>query len=101
MLVSPCLDIHAVIVGMIRNKSLSVPISFQDKNCISPKTIETNMLIDCGAGGKFIDQNYARNNEITQTPLEEPLPVFNVDGTPNKKETITHQVELDLKIGDK
>src|SRR6266446_8014932 len=101
MPVSPYLDIHAVIVGTIRNKSFSVPISFQDKNCMSKKIIETNVLIDCGAGGKFIDQNYARNNKITRTPLEKPLPVFNIDGTPNKKGTIMHQVELDLKIRDK
>src|SRR6267143_4069642 len=101
MSVSPWLDIHAVIVGTIRNKSFSVPISFQDKNCMSPKIIETNALIDCGAGGKFIDQNYAQNNKIIRTPLEEPLPVFNIDGTPNKKGTIMHQVELDLKVGDK
>jgi len=59
MSVSPWLDIHAVIVGTIRNKSFLVPISFQDKNCMSPKTIETNALVDCGAGGKFIDRNYA------------------------------------------
>src|SRR6266436_3172550 len=101
MLVSPWLDIHAVIVGTICNKSLLVPISFRDKNCMSPKTIETNALVDCGAGGKFIDQSYARNNGITRMPLERPLPVYNVDGTPNKEGTITHQVELDLKIGDR
>jgi len=34
-------------------------------------------------------------------PLEKPLPVYNIDGTPNKEGTITHQVELNLKIGDK
>src|SRR6266446_5310076 len=101
MLVSPWLDIHAVIVGTIHNKSFLVPISFQDKNCMNPKTIETNALVDCGTGGKFIDRNYARKNRITRMPLERPLPVYNVDGMPNKEGTITHRVELDLKIGDK
>ena len=67
---------------------------------MSSKTIETNALIDCGAGGNFINQNYAQNNNITWTPLEKPLPVFNVNGTPNKKGTIMHQVELDLKVRD-
>src|SRR6267143_2140250 len=68
---------------------------------MSPKIIETNTLINCGTGGNFINQNYAQNNNITWMPLEEPLPVFNIDRTPNKKGTITHQVELDLKVGDK
>ena len=85
MPVSPYLDIYAVIVGTIRNKSFSVPISFRDKNCMSPKTIETNALVDCGAGGKFIDRNYAQKNKITRMPLGKPLPVYNVDGTPNKE----------------
>ena len=71
---------------------------------MSSKIIEMNVLINCSTGGNFIDQNYAWNNNIMQTPLEaseEPLPVFNVNGTPNKNGTIMHQVELDLKVGDK
>jgi len=100
--VSPCLAIHSVIlVGTIANKSISAPISFRDNNCQQAKIVETPAFIDCGAGGKFIDQNYARRNGITQIPLKELLPVFNVNSTPNKTGTITHKVELDLKIGDR
>ena len=90
-----------IIVGSIANKSISVPIKFSDKNCQHTKNVEIPALIDCGAGGKFIDQNYARKTKIVQIPLRKPLPVYNVDGTPNKKGTITHKVKLDLEIGDR
>ena len=46
--------------------------------------VDTNALMDSGAEGEFIDQNYARSLGIKQTALEEPIKVLNVDGTQNK-----------------
>jgi len=63
--------------------------------------VETNALIDSGAEGEFIDQNYARKLGIKQMALEEPIKVLNVDGTQNKRGTITHYMELDLQIGER
>jgi len=63
--------------------------------------VETNALIDSGAEGEFIDQNYARKLGIKRTALEEPIKVLNVDGTQNKQGTITHYAELDLQIGER
>ena len=51
---------------------------------IDQKIIKTKMLLDTGAGGKFIDQNFVRNQKIKTKNLEHPIEVFNVDGTPNK-----------------
>jgi len=55
-------------------------------------------LIDSGAGGKFIDQNFAKAQGFELTLLAEPIWVFNVDGTLNKKGTIKHYVDLKLTI---
>jgi len=63
------------------------------------KTIETKALIDSGAGGTFMDQNFARKHQFPIKRLEQPLVVFNVDGTLNKKGTITHSAELDVTFG--
>ena len=41
-------------------------------------------FLDCGATGKFIDQNYVRDNNLKTEELEEPIKVYNVDGTLNK-----------------
>ena len=47
-------------------------------------------LIDSEAGGKFIDQNYARTLKLLLQKLAKPIPALNVDGTLNRKETIKH-----------
>ncbi|KDR64824.1 hypothetical protein GALMADRAFT_30614, partial [Galerina marginata CBS 339.88] len=48
------------------------------------ETVETSALLDSGAGGKFIDQNYVRKLDLQTRKLKEPLAVYNVDGTLNK-----------------
>ena len=53
-------------------------------------------MIDCGAGGVFIDQNFAKNFE--QRKLDHPLTAKNVDGTINKKGTIENYVDLEFEI---
>ena len=53
-------------------------------NCKKNKTVKTLALIDSGAGGKFIDQNYAKESGFTLESLEEPLMAQNMDGMENK-----------------
>jgi hypothetical protein len=50
--------------------------------------IETQPLVNSGAGGIFMDQNYARKHGFNLTKLEYPITAQNVDGTENKQETI-------------
>jgi Retroviral aspartyl protease len=54
--------------------------------------------LDTGAGGKFIDQNFVQNQKIETKELKYSIEVFNVDGTPNKRGTITKYTRLDLMI---
>jgi hypothetical protein len=62
------------------------------------KIVKTTTLLDTGAGGKFIDQNFVRNQKIETKELKYSIEVFNVDGTPNKWGTITKYTQLDLTI---
>jgi Retroviral aspartyl protease len=62
------------------------------------KIVEATTLLDTGAGGKFIDQNFVWNQKIETKELKYPIEVFNVDGTPNKRGTITKYTQLDLTI---
>ena len=55
-------------------------------------------FLDSGAGGKFIDQNYARTKGLDTEPLIEPIKVYNVDGTPNKRGTIRRYVDLNIEV---
>jgi hypothetical protein len=76
MSVSPYLDVYSVTIANISRNSISVPINIG----LSKRTVET--LIDSGAGGLFIDQNYAKNFNINY--LDKPVKAYNVDGTENK-----------------
>ena len=87
------MDIFSVTIGEIKSNSFSIPIKIREN-----QTVETLGLIDSGAGGKFIDQNYARKIGCNIQKLEESLIARNVDGTKNKQGTITSYVDLDLTI---
>ena len=104
MTVSPTLNIHhtcSTIHGLLDNKLLEVPVTLIYENRTSGiSKVDNKALIDSGSEGEFIDQNFARSLGVKQTALEEPIKFFNVDGTQNKRDTITHYMELDLLIGE-
>ena len=79
--VSPLLDIYSVSTAMINLNKLSILIQIEDTE---ERSIKTLRLIDSGAGGKFIDQNYAKRMGFKTHKLEKPLQAYNVDGTKNK-----------------
>ena len=88
MTVSPTLSIHSTcstIHGSIDNKLLKVPVTLIYEHGTSGiSKVDNKALIDSGSEGEFIDQNFARSLRLKQTALEEPIKVFNVDGTQNK-----------------
>ena len=81
MSVSPLLDIYSVSNAVINSNKLSIPIQTEDTEERSVKTLG---LIDSGAGGKFIDQNYAKRMGFKTHKLEKTLQASYVDGTKNK-----------------
>ena len=86
--------IQSIFAGQINKNSLSIPLKIRLEN----KTVETLSLLNSRAGGKFIDQNYAKTLKLPLLNLEKPIPVINVDRTLNKKGTIKHYVNLNLEI---
>jgi hypothetical protein len=65
------------------------------------KPIETQPLVDSGAGGIFMDQNYAWKHGFNLTKLEYPITARNMDGTENKQGTIRYYTDLDLLVNNK
>ncbi|EEB92947.1 hypothetical protein MPER_08468 [Moniliophthora perniciosa FA553] len=72
---------------------MHIPISYNVGN----KTVETKALIDSGAGGRFISFDLAKKLGRTWDKLEKPIKVYNVDGTPNKTDRITHSVLFEFE----
>ena len=54
---SPSITIDHVQVAEIDENTMTVSIEISSEN-IDQKTIKTKTLLDTGAGGKFIDQNF-------------------------------------------
>ena len=93
MSVSPYLDIYSVTIAKISKYSISVPIDIGS----SKQIVKT--LIDCSAGGLFINQNFAKKFKTEN--LEELIKAFNVDGTKNKKGMIKSYMDLEFQIEHK
>ena len=62
------------------------------------RILETLALIDSGAGGQFIDQNYVKKERFKIHQLPTTIQAFNVDGTENKRGTIKTYIDLELEI---
>jgi hypothetical protein len=92
MSVSPYLDVYSVTIANIAWNSISVPIN----TGLSKQTVKT--LIDSGAGGLFIDQNYAKNFDINY--LDKLVKAYNVDRMENKQGTINAYVNLEFTLGE-
>jgi hypothetical protein len=86
---------HYVLAATPDARSLDVDIEI--------KTTDTNLkrstkaLIDSGATGLFIDEEYVHTNGITTRPLQQQIPVYNVDGTPNEAGSISQVADLVLR----
>jgi hypothetical protein len=73
-------------------------------NIVTPEKnepIETRPLVDSGAGGTFMDQNYTWKHGFNLTKLEYPITARNVDGTKNKQGTILYYTDLKLQVNGK
>ena len=96
-LTSPCIDIYLIkAVNNWNSSYLTIDILPNEKD----EMIETKTLLDCGAGGIFLDQNFAQKHNLKTTKLEQPIRARNMDGTNNKQGTIHYYTDLDIKISD-
>ena len=94
---SPTLSIAQCLLARVDSNAMNLPIKLLSEKQKEIEIIEEGFL-DCGAGGKFIDQNYTRMKGIKMDALKEPIQVYNVDGTPNKRGTIRYYVDLKIKV---
>jgi hypothetical protein len=77
-----CLPKQYVIAASPSPNSLDLDIEIETTDTGIKRAVKA--LVDCGATGQFMDKNWARSNKITTCPLPHPIPMYNVDGTPNE-----------------
>ena len=54
----------------------------------------TEVMVNTGATGDFIDQDFVTRAELPMRKLSQPVPVFNIDGTPNEAGSIREVVDV-------
>jgi len=54
-------------------------------------------LLDCRATGSLIDRDFVHSKGMNIWTLSHNIPVFNVDGSPNKAEQISEVVDIVLR----
>ncbi len=62
-------------------------------------TAEREVLINSGATNNFICKNLLQRLQISYLPLQNPLKIWNVDGTHNQDGQITHFMDLQVRTG--
>lgn len=96
---SHAISLSPVLLANANNKSFSISLKLQGEGENADKHFETQALIDSGAGGTFLDKEFALKNKLALTPLNKPITVFNIDGTKNTAGSIDHCVWMKVQIG--
>ena len=78
-------------------ESSSLKLKVELKTMDTSKRKSVNSLVDSGATGEFINRDYAKSCRFNLQKLTCPIPVYNIDGTPNEAGSITEAVSLILQ----
>src|SRR5258708_16895436 len=62
-------------------------------------SISTSALLNSGVTGMFVNWAFAQKHKLETCPLPNPVPVHNIDGTPNENRSIMEEVEVILWYG--
>ena len=68
MVASSIIDIFSVTANMNEN-SINIPVSINAEK----RLVDTESLIDSGAGGIFIDQNFTRQIGLKTMAMDKPI----------------------------
>ena len=97
---SKLLTISSVLLARIGAQSMNISLPILCKSQRNKKTVETQTLIESGARGDFLHQEFANKHRINLLPLDTPIIPWNVDRTLNIGGKITHYVYVDILFDD-
>ena len=86
---------YKIAVASPGSKSLKIPVQVQTTDTGEIHGVEG--LVDCGADGEFLDSEFIKRNKIPTRQLVRPIPVNNVDGSPNENGPIREVADLVLR----
>ena len=89
---------HYIVAANPSTNSFELRVSIQTTD--TGETHATTALLDSGATGLFANADFIKHNRLTTKPLSRPIPVYNVDGSPNEVGSISEVVEVVLRYCD-
>src|SRR5882724_1023772 len=87
-----------LIQSTLLRRETNVPLHLSTIDSNTPMFVKA--LIDLEATGMFIDIEFVRLKNIWAHQLPRAIPVYNVDGTPNKARHITEVIDLIVQYKD-
>ena len=87
---SKSLNISSVLVANVKAQSMHLSLPLRYKNTDGEQIVETQILLDSGAEGLFMNQAFVKKNQIPTIPLLKLITPQNVDRTTNQLGQITH-----------
>ena len=86
---------HKEVIGATTGLPM-IQVEIQMVDTGAKVTIE--VLLDSGATTCFIDENFAKENNLILIPLACTIPVYNVDGTLNKEGSIRSTINMIVRV---
>ncbi len=77
-------------------RSMRIPVLFKSTHA----TAEREVLVNSGATDNFINSQLLKRLRISSLPTDQPIKIWNVDGTLNQDGSITHYTDLQVRTGE-
>ncbi|KAF8234076.1 hypothetical protein L208DRAFT_1263911 [Tricholoma matsutake] len=94
--VTAVVSLGSVLLATMNRQSMHLSIRVADSD--NGKDVATNVLLDSGAGGVFIDSKFVEQEGIRTYPLGCTIQATNIDRTLNRQGTITRCMKGRLHI---
>ena len=76
--------------------SLNLKVEIETTDTAEKRSITA--LVDSRVTGEFIDRQYAKSCQFNLLKLTQPIPVYNIDGSPNEAGSITEAVTESFRV---
>jgi len=83
-------------VNILNTHGMSIILPIEVSTTDTSKMHSVKALLDSRATGNFIDQDFIQTKGINTQSISRPIPVYNVDGSPNEAGQISEVVDVVL-----
>jgi len=83
-------------INILNARGTSIILPIEVSTTDTSKVHSVKALLDSGATGNFIDRDFIQTKDINTWSISHPIPVYNVDGSPNEVGQISEVVDVVL-----